>query len=175
MKKYNLSENIREVVFGVEDGAVGNLGVVIGMAQAAAPNKFIILAGFATMLAQTISMSTGTYLSIKSEKEYFSVKKSNRKYGRSNAKHKVPLLSTFFMGISVMIGALLPLTSFFIFEGTSGIIPAIAFTLTGLFLLGVIKAEYTNKNWFKSGLEVLIIGGLAATAGYIVGNIFSGI
>ncbi len=173
--KHPLSENIREVVFGVEDGAVGNLGVVIGMAQAAAPNKFIILAGFATMLAQTISMSAGTYLSVKSEKEYFSVKKKNRKFGIEYAKHKVPLTSTVVMGLSVIVGALIPLSSFFFFEGSAGIIPAIIVTLTGLFLLGAFKSNYTNKKWFGSGLEMLIVGGLAAGAGYIIGSMFSGI
>lgn len=173
--KHPLSENIREVVFGVEDGAVGNLGVVIGMAQAAAPNKFILLAGFATMLAQTISMSAGTYLSVKSEKEYFSVRKKNRKFGREYVKHKVPLMSTFVMGLSVIIGALIPLSSFFFFEGASGIVPAVGITLTGLFLLGALKSKYTDSKWFSSGLEMLIVGGLAASAGYIIGNMFGGI
>jgi len=170
--KHPLSENIREAVFGVEDGAVGNLGVVIGMAQAAAPNKFIVLAGFATMLAQTISMSAGTYISIKAEKEYFSVNKRDRKFGREYAKHKVPLISTVVMGLSVMFGALIPLSSFFFFEGIAGIIPAIIITLTGLFLLGVFKSKYTNKPWLDSGLEILIIGGLAAGAGYFIGSLF---
>jgi len=170
--KHPLSENIREFVFGVEDGAVGNLGVVVGMAQAAAPNKFILLAGFATMLAQTISMSAGTYLSIKTEKEYFSVNKKIRKFGREYAKHKVPLISTCVMGFSVILGALIPLISFFFFEGVAGIIPAIIITLIGLFLLGAFKSKYTNKSWLNSGLEILLIGGLAAGAGYFIGSLF---
>ncbi len=173
--KHPLSENIREFVFGVEDGAVGNLGVVVGMAQAAAPNKFILLAGFATMLAQTISMSAGTYLSVKSEKEYFSVNKKSRQFGKEYAKHKVPLISTVVMGLSVIIGALIPLSSFFFFESTAGIVPAVIITLIGLFLLGVFKSNYTNNKWFGSGLEMLIVGGLAASAGYIIGTMFGGI
>ena len=79
------------------------------------------------------------------------------------------------MGLSVMLGALIPLSSFFFFEGISGIIPAIIITLTGLFLLGAFKSKYTNENWFGSGLEILIVGGLAAGAGYIIGNLFGGI
>jgi len=170
--KHPLSENIRETVFGIEDGAVGNLGVVIGMAQAAVPNKFIILAGIATMFAQTISMSAGTYLSIKAEKEYFSVNKKGRKFGREYAKHKVPLISAMVMGLSVMLGALIPLSSFFFFDGVSGIIPAIIVTLTGLFLVGAFKSTYTNKSWLTSGLEILFVGGIAAGAGYFIGSLF---
>jgi len=63
--KHPLGENIREIIFGIQDGAIGNLAVVISLAQAAAANKIIILGGLATMFAQTISMSTGTYLSIR--------------------------------------------------------------------------------------------------------------
>ena len=42
-------------------------------------------------------------------------------------------------------------------------------------MLGAFKSKYTNKNWFESGLEILIIGGLAAGAGYIIGSLFSGL
>ena len=59
MKRLDLGNNIREIIFGVEDGAIGNLGLVVGMAQAMAPNNLILLAGSATMLAQAISMFAG--------------------------------------------------------------------------------------------------------------------
>ncbi len=38
-----------------------------------------------------------------------------------------------------------------------------------LFILGSLKTKITNRNWFLSGLEMLIVGGLAATAAYGVG------
>ena len=83
-----IEENLREFIFGVEDGLIGNLGVVIGLATANAPNNLILLAGLATMFAQSISMSAGNYLSIKSEKEYFEVNKKDRKYGKKYAQKK---------------------------------------------------------------------------------------
>lgn len=54
---------------------------------------------------------------------------------------------------------------------------AFATVLTGvtLFLLGSMKVYVTNENWFKSGLEMLIIGGVASLAAYIVGHLLGGI
>ena len=113
--KSTIGQNIREVIFGVEDGAIGNLGLVVGMAQAAAPNSLILLAGVATMCAQAISMFAGNYLSIKSEKEYFEVKKKGREYGKAYSRHKNPIVSSLVMGIAVIIGALIPLVAFLFF------------------------------------------------------------
>lgn len=38
-----------------------------------------------------------------------------------------------------------------------------------LFALGAVKTRITGRNWFKSGLETLLVGGLAAAAAYVVG------
>lgn len=53
----------------------------------------------------------------------------------------------------------------------------IASVLTGatLFTLGALKVKVTEENWLKSGLEMLIVGGLAATAAYIIGNLLSAV
>ena len=172
-KKHDFGENLREIIFGVEDGAIGNLGVVVGMAQALAPNNLILLAGIATMFAQAISMSTGNYLSIKSEKEYFAVKKKGRSYGRKYSEHKNPVTSSIVMAFSVIIGAGIPLIAFFLWESYSGIVPAIIITLIGLFVLGALKTKFTNKNWFRSGIEIAVVGFVAAVAGYLIGSLFA--
>tara|TARA_B100001287_G_C22655848_1_gene517670 strand:- start:914 stop:1444 length:531 start_codon:yes stop_codon:yes gene_type:complete len=174
MMKYRIRDNIRELIFGFQDGAIGNLGVVIGMAQALSPNNIILLAGVSTMMAQTISMSSGNYISIISEKEYFSVDKKDRNYGKAYAKNKSAIFSSIIMGISVMVGALLPMLAFFYYSGVNGILPSIAITTLGLFIAGVIKSKYTNLSAFRSGMEILIVAVLAASAGYLIGDLFSG-
>ncbi len=53
----------------------------------------------------------------------------------------------------------------------------IACILTGLtlFTLGALKVKVTGKKWFTAGLEMLIVGGLAATAAYGIGVLLSGL
>lgn len=171
-EELEIGSNLREIIFGVEDGAIGNLGVVIGMAQALAPNTLILLAGVATMFAQAISMFAGNYLSIKSEKEYFAVKRKARAYGQAYSQHKNPLTSSLIMGLAVIVGAAIPLAVFLVWEARQGIVPAISLTLLGLFVLGAVKTKYTLRNWLRSGMEVLVVGAVAALVGYGVGNLF---
>jgi vacuolar iron transporter family protein len=172
MDEHGLGDYIREIIFGIQDGAIGNLGLVVGLAQASSSNKVIFLAGLATMFAQAISMSTGNYLSVKSEQEYFAVKKKSRKFGKAYSEHKQPLVSSFFMAISVIIGAAIPLVAFFFYDSMTGIMPAILITLFGLFLVGALKTRYTNEGWFRSGCEVILIGALSAGAGWLIGSLF---
>lgn len=53
----------------------------------------------------------------------------------------------------------------------------VASVLTGmtLFGLGAAKVKVTGKNWFISGLEMLIVGGIAASAAFLVGFLLSGL
>lgn len=163
---------LREVVFGVQDGAIGTLGVVIGLAQAAAPNAIIFLAGITTMVSQAISMSTGNYLSVKSEKDYFSAAQNGRAYGRAYVRRKDPVVSSAAMGFSVVAGAFIPQIAFFFWESQQGIFPSLLMTLAGLFTIGALKTRYTLKNWFRSGMETVLLGCLAGVVGYFVGSLF---
>ncbi len=48
-------------------------------------------------------------------------------------------------------------------------------TASILFLLGALKVKFTGRNWFVSGLEMMIVGGIAAILAYAVGAFLSGI
>lgn len=52
-----------------------------------------------------------------------------------------------------------------------------ACVLTGmtLFALGALKVRITERRWFRSGMEMLLVGGLAAVAAYVVGRLLSGL
>jgi len=54
---------------------------------------------------------------------------------------------------------------------------SLACILTGvtLFSLGALKTTLTGKNWIKSGLEMLFVGGIAASAAYLVGIVLGGL
>ena len=62
---------LRAAVFGINDGLVSNLALVMGFAGAATGNQIIILAGVAGLLAGAFSMAAGEYVSMQSQKELF--------------------------------------------------------------------------------------------------------
>ena len=66
------SWTLRAIIFGVSDGLVSNLSLVMGVAGAAAGNpSFILLAGVAGLLAGAFSMAAGEYISMQSQRELF--------------------------------------------------------------------------------------------------------
>jgi vacuolar iron transporter family protein len=66
------SGTLRAVIFGVSDGLVSNLSLVMGVAGAASDNRSIVLlAGIAGLLAGAFSMAAGEYISMQSQRELF--------------------------------------------------------------------------------------------------------
>jgi VIT1/CCC1 family predicted Fe2+/Mn2+ transporter len=62
---------LRAAVFGVNDGLVSNLSLVMGFAGASADAKFVLLAGLSGLLAGASSMAAGEYVSMKAQRELF--------------------------------------------------------------------------------------------------------
>ena len=71
VKKIKISGAIRDFVFGMEDGLVSNLGLVLGVYVGGAGSYAVLLAGLASMFAGAFSMSAGSYLSAKSQREVY--------------------------------------------------------------------------------------------------------
>jgi VIT1/CCC1 family predicted Fe2+/Mn2+ transporter len=65
------SGTLRASIFGVSDGLVSNLSLVMGFVGAAAQNQLIVLAGVAGLLAGAFSMAAGEWISMKSQRELF--------------------------------------------------------------------------------------------------------
>jgi VIT1/CCC1 family predicted Fe2+/Mn2+ transporter len=66
------SGTLRAVIFGVSDGLVSNLSLVMGVTGAASGQPhFILLAGIAGLLAGAFSMAAGEYISMQSQRELF--------------------------------------------------------------------------------------------------------
>jgi len=62
---------LRATIFGVNDGLVSNLALVMGVAGAAAQPSIILLAGIAGLLAGAFSMAAGEWISMQSQRELF--------------------------------------------------------------------------------------------------------
>jgi VIT1/CCC1 family predicted Fe2+/Mn2+ transporter len=62
---------LRAAVFGVNDGLVSNLSLVMGVAGAEPGAEFVRLAGVAGLLAGAFSMAAGEWVSMKAQREVF--------------------------------------------------------------------------------------------------------
>lgn len=67
----NAASNLRAAVFGVNDGLISNVSLILGVAGANADYHVILLAGVAGLLAGASSMAAGEYISVKTQREVF--------------------------------------------------------------------------------------------------------
>jgi len=65
------SGTFRAAVFGVNDGLVSNLSLVMGVAGASPDPRVVLLAGVAGLLAGAFSMAAGEFVSMKAQRELF--------------------------------------------------------------------------------------------------------
>jgi vacuolar iron transporter family protein len=219
---------IRDFVFGMEDGLVSNLGLVLGVYIGGGGHFAVILAGLASMFAGAFSMSAGSYLSAKAQREVYeqeiistkkylrenphkciaemktilrkeglnkqgidAIFKGNKnnhqhpkfvcnylvqkKVGISKEKFDLPFKNSLTMFLSFIAGSLFPVLPFIFSTGLNAVVIATTLTIIILFVVGVAKTVYTKRNWFKSGLEIVLVGVAAGVIGYLIGLVLSGI
>ena len=63
--------NLRAAVFGVNDGLISNLSLILGVAGASSNNSFVLLSGIAGLLAGAFSMAAGEWVSVRSQREMY--------------------------------------------------------------------------------------------------------
>jgi VIT1/CCC1 family predicted Fe2+/Mn2+ transporter len=63
--------NLRAAVFGVNDGLVSNVSLILGVAGASSNDSIILLSGVAGLLAGAFSMASGEYVSVRSQREMY--------------------------------------------------------------------------------------------------------
>lgn len=64
-----MSGNLRAAVFGVNDGLVSNIALVLGVIGGGAAPSVVVLTGLSGLLAGAMSMAAGEYISVSSQRE----------------------------------------------------------------------------------------------------------
>jgi len=77
------------------------------------------------------------------------------------------------VGVSAVIGSFIPLWPFFFFPPNIAIWLGLICTAITLYAVGAIKAKLTVGKPSRSGLQMLVIGMLAALVGYAIGLFFA--
>lgn len=82
-----------------------------------------------------------------------------------------PLHNAVGMGISYIVGGLIPLLPYFFITGVEhGLFYSIGCALIGLFVLGAYTAKFSKRRWWLAGLEMFALASLATAIGYAVGQ-----
>lgn len=68
---FSSANNIRAAIFGINDGLISNLSLILGVVGAQASEHYILVTGVAGLLAGACSMGAGEYISVRSQREVF--------------------------------------------------------------------------------------------------------
>jgi vacuolar iron transporter family protein len=159
---------IKNIVYGGIDGIVTTFAVVAGGSGASLPVGILLILGFANLIADGFSMAFGEFVSSRAENEV----KAKHGIVQNNDSIIIKSLHTFW---AFIVFGFLPLLTYvfsYSFPSVKEYNFIIACILTGitLFSLGVMKVQFTGKNWVYSGLEMLAMGGFSSATAYVIGN-----
>ena len=158
-----VTKYLPEFVYGSIDGTVTTFAIISGIAGAGLDTSIVVILGFSNVLADGFSMASSNYLSEQSHQDQV-----------SGDEHHHPIktaLATFFSFIT--IGSI-PVISYIL----ATLIPAFyahafwfAALCTGLTFVGIgaTRGIITEKNPWRTALETLAIGTIAAFVAYGVG------
>jgi VIT1/CCC1 family predicted Fe2+/Mn2+ transporter len=78
------------------------------------------------------------------------------------------------MFVAFVVGALIPVVPYVVInEVPAALQVAAALSLVGLFAMGSAKTVITKRSWLKSGIEMVVVGSVAAVVTYFVGTLIS--
>jgi len=211
---------IGQAVYGINDGLGAAFGVVSGVAGATHVNgAFVLLSGFASMVASALSMGSGAYLADKAQKEvheaemererreiaekpeeeeeelslFYQLKGftqveadamaarmaknpeemlktlAHEELGLSEQAFPDPWRSALSATAATALGATIPVLPYLFATGVIAL--AISFVVSTLahFAVGAAKVVVTGRVWWKSGLEMMLIGLGEAAITYGIG------
>ena len=155
---------LRDAVFAASDGIITTFAVVAGSTGADLNPIVVVILGFANIFADGFSMSSGTYLGVKSEMEF------EKAEGDVHISEASPFKQALVAFVSFVLAGIVPLAPYILnmkykFE------VSMIFVFIIMFLIGVVRGKYTKKNWLRSGLETFLVGGIAAMVAFITGYI----
>jgi VIT1/CCC1 family predicted Fe2+/Mn2+ transporter len=82
--------------------------------------------------------------------------------------------SAFIIGISYVIGGLIPLSAYFFTKSASeGLIYSTMITLVCLVVFGLVKSKLTGQPLFKGTMRVALVGALAAAAAFGIAKLIA--
>jgi len=221
---FQSSELLTDIVIGMSDGLTVPFALAAGLSGAVSNSHIILTAGIAEIVAGSIAMGLGGYLSGRTEVDHYDaelkreyeetelhhevekeeVRKVFADYGMSKAlqnqvadeislnkdnwvnfmmRYELGLekpdakrakKAAFNIGASYIVGGLIPLLPYAIFENVQeSLLVSCAVTLIALFVFGYYKSKIIDQNAIKGAFQTLFIGALAAGAAFAIAKFFN--
>lgn len=84
-------------------------------------------------------------------------------------KTESPLKNGLATFIAFILAGAVPIIPYLVIGGGGSFSISIIFSATALFTIGALRKFFSQRSWILSGLEMLFVGGFAATIAYLIG------
>jgi vacuolar iron transporter family protein len=98
---------------------------------------------------------------------------AHEELGLSSTSFPNPVKEAFSASAATAAGGIIPVLPFLFFTGTFAIVLSLIISTAAHFLVGVLKTIVTGRSWWRSGLEMTLVGLLTASIAYGVGVLLS--
>ena len=154
---------IRDLVYGANDGIITTFAVVAGVTGGSLSDLAVLVVGVANLAADGVAMGVGNLLAIRAHESALAAD------GRPEEetypwKHGLATLVAF-----VVAGAMPLLPYVMPVEAGRRLTWSVLLAMASLFGVGVARAVVTGDRWWRTGLEMLLLGGVVAVAAYGAG------
>ncbi|MBA3705962.1 MAG: VIT1/CCC1 transporter family protein [Bacteroidetes bacterium] len=84
-----------------------------------------------------------------------------------------PIREGWITGVATAIGALIPVSPFLFFEGTTAVWISFIISMIAHFIVGAARSTFTGRSIFRSGFDMFVVGVGIAVIGYFIGELIS--
>ena len=158
---------VREILMGAQDNLTTVLAVMLGVSIGSGRADIVALAGLSASVAEAVSMGGVLYSSTRAETILVA-----HLDGPEATVHRVglaPAASGFVTFVAAMVAGAIPLTPFLFLPLPWAVVASIAGSALALFVLGSLIGRISGEAWWRDGLRLLAVAGVAAIASAAVG------
>ena len=151
-----------DLVYGANDGIITTFAVVSGVVGASLSQRVIVILGLANLVADGFSMGASNYLARRSHPEQELAERGDA------ARHGLATILGF------VVAGVIPLLAYLVPMSAGAEFPtAIALAAAALFAVGAARTFVTRRGFVRSGVEMLLVGSLAAAVAFAIGSFAS--
>jgi predicted membrane protein (TIGR00267 family) len=169
-QKFELHYLMESIAFGLTDGIICFLGIIVGVARATSDPRLVIIAGIVGGIADALGNSVGFFISQTTERavQLHGVEEGTESRVHSKKEVWMSGIFSFIATIIALILLIFPFTFLSIWNATY-----VSFTIGTVmsFILGSYVGKIAKENPYKSGLKYAAITIAGALIAYIVGEI----
>lgn len=173
MQENETSYRLEGIAFGLADGLIMSLGLIIGVAEATTDPRLVIIAGIIGGFANAFGNSIGFYMSQSAERGLQIHETTEHGINtKVHSKKEIHLNSVFAFICSVVISIAL-LSPFILLDMAVAVVSAFTFGILVAFFLGLYIGILCQENRWISGLKYAFIAFLGAIISHLVADLLT--